>query len=115
MKRFFRCVPLLLWGLPSVLVIFGCQRALPPRPERNTFEVYALTEEELATLKKRAIAEGDADAALRISEYYGLSAGDAEKSEEWLQFAAKIGSEPALKTLERRGREKSLQTGETPH
>jgi len=71
----------------------------------STGTVYHLTREERTALEQKAIA-GDADAAVRLAEFYEYSGGEAdhnldmEQAIRWLRLADSLGHPDAKHDLE---------------
>ena len=79
-----------LCSLVVVFILLGCGRANEQSAPRMANEGFNLAESERETLIQQA-AGGAAQAAFRLSEYYGLYLGNSAEHERWLRRATELG------------------------
>lgn len=73
----------------SSIVVAGCSSQLT-KISGNGRE-YVLSDTEIANYTAKAVA-GDADAAIRLSSYYGLIELDLVSQRRWMEVAAETGN-----------------------
>lgn len=90
------------------LVMAGCTIDV------STYKVYDLSSSQRLELEMRATSNQDANAAIRLAEYYAYSNYDSRKMNVWLRIATTLGSAYARDWLKKEDRRTKLPSSPKP-
>jgi TPR repeat protein len=90
-----------IFGIVVITIcgIVFCIAVLTFRIVPCSAEYFDLKDVEIRYLTQRAIKSNDAEAAMRLSNYYFFTKGDIEEAHRWTKLAADLGNVASMKDL----------------